>query len=1052
MKVKNATFLLRFLGVFIAIFLFGQSAYAQITWYRDVDNDGFGAIGTDSIDIVQPAGYVANNTDCAVNDINKWRNKTVYKDVDGDNYYVGTAVQCYGIAPSGNYIDSALVKGVDCNDNSVLIYKSLAVFIDVDSDFYKIKDTTLCLGVGVNGLYPSKYKTDSVRGVDCDDNNILILGADTSAYIDNDQDGFGVGSLTLFCRNKPGWSGFPGDCNDNNPAIKLPDFTYFRDFDGDLKGDKNVVLPGCPGLTPTGYVTDSTDCNDSDVTAYILDSIYIDFDADTFTLGKDLVCHGIIPVAGYSYTSNGSDCDDNHSTAWRSPVVYVDADDDNYDAGTDSAQCFGVSVPAGFKLTTLGSDCNDADTFSTVLRPLYRDYDGDGYHGRVDSVCYGLTFPLYYSDSTLGLDCKDSSATEFPGQVWHPDADGDGFGDANVSLVACAQPEGYGLNIGDCNDNDSTKYRLGVFFEDQDGDFIYKRIVTICYGVLVPLGYADTTGNTGLYVGVDCNDTLYFDQILAPNAGLPSNLMFVDADGDGFGTGTASYYCNVDTGYSFIGGDCSDAFAYIDTTRTIFYQDKDGDFFGNNDSTILACSPPNGYVISPSDCDDTDANQFPGQKWFEDLDGDSYGNVLDFRVNCSPVGSYTALDSTDCNVFNNTRWRIVTAYIDLDGDNYDDGNAVLCIGNLVPGGYSAFTLGTDCNDGFVFEYRLDSFYRDADADGYDVGYEEVCYGLLSPPSGYAASTTGFDCDDADTAVTAPTLVYFLDADGDAYGAGASSLYCTDPGVGFSLVGTDCNDADNLVYTGALLYEDLDLDGYHGDTATFCYGATLPTGYFASTLGVDCNDNADSLFASTLLYTDIDLDQYSAGQATLCIGATIPLGYDTVSLGTDCNDNDPNKWRSQQLFIDNDNDGYTAGQSVVCYGASVPTGYKLTSLGVDCNDNNVAINPGATEIPKNNVDENCDGLDWWVGIDNVEVAVAKVYPNPGNNIATLQLSSDWSSTLEVTVRDIEGRVVSVQNLNAELGTATLNTQELSSGMYVFVISDSRNTASVRWMKN
>lgn len=1004
MKGRCTNFLLRFVGVFFAIFLLGQSAYAQTTWYRDVDNDGFGAIGTDSIDILQPAGYVGNNTDCAVNDINKWRNKTVYKDVDGDNYYVGTAVQCYGIAPSGNYIDSALVKGVDCNDNSVLIYKSLAVFIDVDSDFYKIKDTTLCLGVGVNGLYPSKYKTDSLLGVDCDDNNILILGADTLAYIDYDQDGFGVGPLTLFCRNKPGWSGVPGDCNDNNPAIKLPNFTYFRDFDGDLKGDKNVVLPGCPGVTPTGYVTDSTDCNDSDVTAYILDSIYIDFDADTFTFGKDLVCHGIIPVAGYSYTSKGSDCNDNHSTAWRSPVVYVDADDDNYDAGTDSTQCFGVSVPAGFKLTTLGSDCNDADTFSTVLRPLYRDYDGDGYHGRVDSVCYGLTFPLYYSDSTLGLDCKDSSATEFPGQVWHPDADGDGFGDANVSLVACAQPVGYGLNIGDCNDNDSTKYRLGVFFEDQDGDFIYKRIVTICYGVLVPLGYADTTGNTGLYVGVDCNDTLYFDQILAPNAGLPSNLMFVDADGDGFGTGIASYYCNVDTGYSFIGGDCSDAFALIDTTRYIFFQDKDGDLFGNLDSTILACYPPNGYVISPSDCDDTDANQFPGQKWFEDLDngtGDGYGDLNNRLVQCSqPVGY--VLDSTDCNASNNTRWRIVTAYIDLDGDNYDDGNAVLCIGNLVPGGYSAFTNGTDCNDADVFAYILDSFYVDADEDGYGAGRVELCYGA-STPEGYDVTTLGFDCDDADTSVTLPA-VYFVDADADSYGAGTSLLSCIDLGVGYSLVGTDCDDNDTTKWR------------------------------------------------SRLVYTDVDLDHYNVGQSTICYGAALPVGKDTSTLGSDCDDNNPNKWRVGNVYIDKDNDSYTNGQTSLCYGAALPAGYKLTSLGVDCNDSASTINPGATEIPQNGIDENCDGKDWWLAVDDVEVSVSAVYPNPGYNFAIIELSGDWNKSIEVTVRDIEGRVAGVQTINAEMGKATINTQELSSGLYVFFITDSRNTASVRWMKN
>ena len=38
---------------------------------------------------------------------------------------------------------------------------------------------------------------------------------------------------------------------------------------------------------------------------------------------------------------------------------------------------------------------------------------------------------------------------------------------------------------------------------------------------------------------------------------------------------------------------------------TLFYADVNGDTFGNEENTILACSVPEGYVTNTEDCNDT---------------------------------------------------------------------------------------------------------------------------------------------------------------------------------------------------------------------------------------------------------------------------------------------------------------------------------------------------------------------------------------------------------------------------------------------------------------
>lgn len=58
----------------------------------------------------------------------------------------------------------------------------------------------------------------------------------------------------------------------------------------------------------------------------------------------------------------------------------------------------------------------------------------------------------------------------------------------------------------------------------------------------------------------------------------------------------------------------SNSFGYMIRVlpHTTWYADTDGDGAGDPASSLLACNPPIGYVDNAADCDDTDANSFPG--------------------------------------------------------------------------------------------------------------------------------------------------------------------------------------------------------------------------------------------------------------------------------------------------------------------------------------------------------------------------------------------------------------------------------------------------------
>jgi hypothetical protein len=124
----------------------------------------------------------------------------------------------------------------------------------------------------------------------------------------------------------------------------------------------------------------------------------------------------------------------------------------------------------------------------------------------------------------------------------------------------------------------------------------------------------------------------------------------------------------------------------------------------------------------------------------------------------------------------------------------------------------------------------------------------------------------------------------------------------------------------------------------------------------------CNTATLTLVLNTsaqTFYADTDGDGFGAGAAILsCEGQ--PEGTSTNN--TDCAPANPLAWRTGNFFVDGDSDGYNNGfpAAPVCYGATIPSGFVTVNNGVDCDDNNASVNPNASEILGNEIDDNCDG--------------------------------------------------------------------------------------------
>ncbi len=369
--------------------------------------------------------------------------------------------------------------------------------------------------------------------------------------------------------------------------------------------------------------------------------------------------------------------------------------------------------------------------------------------------------------------------------------------------------------------------------------------------------------------------------------------------------------------------------------------------------------------------------------------------------------------------------------------------------------------GDYCKDNILLcqkEYRCADF----DEDGY--------YSYNSHPDCSAADMTR-DCDDTDASLN------WDDVDGDGYSTcdgdcddTNASLNLDDAdGDGYSTCDGDCNDTNHNVNPGLPEnpYNDFD-DNCDGnlDKRIMCYDYD-EDGFFSersdsecTNAPFDCDDRdptKNSNSSEICDFKDNDCDGDVDEGLNCCVdrdednyNSTI---YPDDRCGViDCNDDNPSIYPGngcdgsdlESSFFGVCKDGYYwDGHKCVTLTCtdSDDDGYNATSEGCgldDCDDSNTSINPNATEVCDNNVDDDCDGL---VDLDDEECGSAGTAGRAIKlNISDFTFSYSIMGVLEASV---------VTNASASCQMTTYPSQDFGVMTYSFTNTTQVSSSPLRY---
>ena len=486
--------------------------YVSVAWYKDEDNDGYGANPNITAAIqacpdANPVGYVSNRDDCndhpqtggniypnapeycdgVDNDCNGIVDENTAVDaplwyLDADNDGFGTAsVQFQACSVPAGYVENAN----DCNDNRGNVHPQATEDCSTVYDDNCDGDNNSAEAIGCSDFYKDLDGDGYGDMVDkmciCSPNLQTSYTAVNSADCDDSNIGVNPNMIEICDTN-----GVDENCNNDNNDIGASGCSnFYQDYDGDGEGNEFAL---CMCAAYQDYiVNNSADCDDLD---------------GSINTQAEEVCDA-------NNVDENCDGTANDSLAIDASTWYRDADGDGYgNTNNTLVQC---DQPTGF--LDVGGDCNDSSSAINpaqieicVLDPvtlLHRDEDCSGsdndpdpalysgatmYYLDVDADGYGQSNDsryLCYTDASytaaIGGDCDDSDSVVKPGgaevcataddedcdgqidengaadcQIFYYDADNDGFGIGGNSICSCLPNGNYRASIGaDCNDNDA---------------------------------------------------------------------------------------------------------------------------------------------------------------------------------------------------------------------------------------------------------------------------------------------------------------------------------------------------------------------------------------------------------------------------------------------------------------------------------------------------------------------------------------------------------------------------------------------------------------------